>query len=278
MLGLKKYHAAVCGQLIFVSLAESPPSLQEFLGSGYQQCEQWFTENLHTAVVIDREIEANWKVLVENALESYHTTEVHPKTFGPFPDEDACQHELEPRWSALSVNYGEERSFRRWLDDLGHRMVGARPTHQYRHVLYYPNVLLAKLSLYTWVECIIPLTPSRSRSIVRVLCSVGRGQLMRRWNAFWVGRWAKSFLMQVGAEDAAVMPDVQRGVSAVDQPLGGLISTREERVFYFQRYVNDQVPQKGQSLPDAAAVGEPANPKSAASTKSTHPVENYAHW
>lgn len=81
MLGLRQYHTQLCGQLIFVSLAESPPSLREFLGPNYETCQQWFTDDLHTAVVCDREIEANWKVLVENALESYHTSEVHPKTW-----------------------------------------------------------------------------------------------------------------------------------------------------------------------------------------------------
>lgn len=244
MLGLKKYHAATCGQLVFVSVAENPPSLQEFLGSGYDLCRNWFTDDLHPAVVIDREIEANWKILVENALESYHTTEVHPKTFGPFPPEDACTHELHGRWTSLTVNYAEEKSFRHSLDALAHRLVGAVPAHRYEHILYYPNVMLSRLSLYTWVECVVPLSPTRSRSIVRVVCNVGRRTgLLRRLNQLWVGHWAKTFLMQVGAEDHRLLPYVQRGLNATDRPLGGLISTREERIFHFQRYLQEGISQ-----------------------------------
>jgi len=242
MLGLKRYHAATAGQLIFVSLADEPPSLQEWLGSGYELCQTWFTDELPAAVVLDRTIDANWKVLVENALESYHTAEVHPKTFGPAPSEEHCSHSLNASGTELTVDYATERSARRWLDDLGHRAVGEVPTHQYRHVLRYPHVMLSRLSLYRWVECIIPISPTQSRSIVRVVCNVGRHRGPRKaWNAFWVKRWARSFLMQVGAEDAAVMPEVQRGLSAIDRPLGGLISTREERVFHFQHYVQSNV-------------------------------------
>jgi choline monooxygenase len=243
MLGLKKYHAATCGQLIFVSLADDPPSLEEFLGPGYELIREWFTDDLYAAVVIDREVDANWKVLVENALESYHTTEVHPKTFGPFPPEDACEHQLHRRWTSLTVNYSDEKSFRRSLDDLAHRLVGAVPTHQYQHILFYPNLMLSRLSLYTWFECIIPISPTRARSIVRVVCNVGKSHgLRRRCNQYWVGRWAKTFLMQVGAEDHRLLPYVQKGLSAVDRPLGGLISTREERIFHFQSYLQGGLP------------------------------------
>lgn len=238
VVGLQKYHVARCGEMLFISLAKDPPSLHSFLGPMFDTYASWFTPEMHTAVVSTREIQANWKVLVENALESYHTTEVHPKTFGKSPPEEDCQHELLDDRSALSVSFAEERSFRNWLDRFGHRMVGRTPTQQYQHYLHYPNVMLSQLSLYRWFECVIPISPSRSLSVVRVMCHVGRpGSLLRVWNRFAVSRWARSFLMQVGAEDAAIMPGVQKGLAAVDEPIGGLISTREERVFHFQKYV-----------------------------------------
>src|SRR5690606_7170477 len=122
-------------------------------------------------------------------------------------------------------------------DRFAHWMASAQPTQRYEHVLHYPHLMFSRLSLFRWFECIVPLSPTQSQSIVRVVCDVGRRRGLRRWNWFWLRRWANSFLMQVGAEDARVMPSVQRGLEARDQPLGGLISTREERVFHFQRYV-----------------------------------------
>lgn len=242
MLGLKRYRTATCGTLLFVSLADNPPPLADFLGEGYDLCREWFTDDLHLAVVDDREIDANWKVLIENALESYHTAEVHPKTFGPYPSEENCRHDLKDQWTSLTVSYHGEKSFRRSLDDFGHLIAGVTPTHEYQHILYYPNFMLSRLSLYKWFECIIPVAPGRSRSIVRVVCQARRGHgLIARGNQFAVKRWAASFLRRVGREDAAVMPSVQRGLEAVDRPLGGLISTREERIFHFQRYLQAQL-------------------------------------
>jgi phenylpropionate dioxygenase-like ring-hydroxylating dioxygenase large terminal subunit len=79
---LWRFRVATLGQLVFVSLAKDGPSLREALGeptsalieqvvsSDYRQVAAWTIEHA-----------ANWKIPVENALESYHIPEVHPKTF-----------------------------------------------------------------------------------------------------------------------------------------------------------------------------------------------------
>ena len=43
---------------------------------------------------------------------------------------------------------------------------------------------------------------------------------------------------QVFAEDAAIYQGVQKGVAASPHP--GVIGTREERIYYFQKYVLDR--------------------------------------
>ena len=276
MLGLRQYRAALCGELIFVSLADEPPSLREFLGPAFDTYADWFTPEMHTATVCDRVIDANWKVLVENALESYHTTEVHPKTFGEAPAEEDCTHELHERSTSLTVSYEHERSFRQKLDGFGHWLVGLSPQRRYSHIVHYPNVMLSQLSLYRWVECIVPISPTQSRSVVRVMCHIGRpGSMRRLWNRRLISRWANTFLMQVGAEDEAVLPGVQRGLSAVDQPLGGLISTREERVVHFQNYVQASLPAE----PQPAAARKPLVAETIAPPLHPHesPNGNHAH-
>ena len=42
MLGLTPYHAERCGQLIFVSLDDNPPSLREFLDGAFEKYEELF--------------------------------------------------------------------------------------------------------------------------------------------------------------------------------------------------------------------------------------------
>ena len=242
MLGLKKYRLETCGELIFINLTDEGPTLREFLGDMYATYEEWFSPEMHTAIVLNRPIQANWKCLVENALESYHTTEVHPKTFGESPSEEDCEHKLEDWGSSLKVDFSQEKSFRASLDTFGHWLVGRERTPEYHHIAHYPNVMIAHLSLYRWVECVIPVSPSSSISVIRLMCHVGqKRQLRRLWNRYLISRWANDFLCQVGDEDAQVMTQVQQGLSSIDQPLGGLISTREERVYHFQNYVDRAV-------------------------------------
>jgi choline monooxygenase len=253
MLGLKKFHAETCGQLLFVSLAENPPSLRDFLGTAFEECSTSFNDDLPVILSIDRTIEANWKAAVENALESYHTAEVHPTTFGPYPDETQCRHQLDELSTSFTAEYAEEKSFRRWLDDFGHTLAGAVPTHRYQHQLFYPNLMFSRLSLFRWVESIVPVSPTRSRSIVRVVCNAGHGAF-GKWNTFWARLWAKVFLVRVGSEDKAVLRSVQRGLNATSQPLGGLISAREERIFHFQRWILANTTQGAAAARDNSAA------------------------
>lgn len=241
MLGLTPYHVDRCGELIFISLAENPVTLRQFLGKSFDEYEQLFTPEMHTAIVFERTIDANWKVCVENALENYHTSEVHPRTFGRSPAEEDCTHELEENWTSMTISYEREKSFRNKLDAFGNWLVGKRPTRLYQHVVHYPHVMITHMSLYSWFESLFPLSPTRTLSIIRVLCHIGPSGAWRRiWNRFLIGRWPKDFLMKVGAEDAVILPHIQRGLQSADEPKGGLISTREERIFHFQNYIQQK--------------------------------------
>lgn len=238
LLGLKKYRCATVGQLVFVSLAERGPTLREWLGPGYSLAEEWYHDDLQPAIDWDRTIECNWKIPVENALESYHTTAVHPHTFGAFPREEQRTHAFSPRGTVLTVDYSGERSLRRWLDDYAHWNIGRRARHRYEHHALYPHVMFARLSLFTTFETMIPLAPGRTLRLGRIFCDAGpRGRLWTRWMALWIKAYGKRFLGRVSDEECRVIPSVQEGFAALDQPRGGLISTREERIAQFQKYV-----------------------------------------
>jgi hypothetical protein len=56
------------------------------------------------------------------------------------------------------------------------------------------------------------------------------------------------------------LPAVQRGLNAPDAPIGGLISTREERIFQFQKYVQENTaPTCVQTSPAVAAICDHCN-------------------
>jgi phenylpropionate dioxygenase-like ring-hydroxylating dioxygenase large terminal subunit len=78
---LTRYRVDTCGRFVFVSRDPEGSSLEQFLGpfekllcelSGYIGTQTYFGGVAHAA---------NWKLLVENVLECYHCSTVHPQTF-----------------------------------------------------------------------------------------------------------------------------------------------------------------------------------------------------
>src|SRR5439155_8963074 len=69
---LRKFRTATCGELVFVCLAADAPGLEEFLGPFYPTCQAWFASPYGLKWSWQADYQANWKVPVENSLESYH--------------------------------------------------------------------------------------------------------------------------------------------------------------------------------------------------------------
>ncbi len=85
-LQLTSYRTETVGQLVFVSLASAGPSLAEYLGDEmHRLCQDWFSTDQRHLKEFDSDVEANWKIVVENVLESYHIATVHAKSFTDYP-------------------------------------------------------------------------------------------------------------------------------------------------------------------------------------------------
>ena len=69
-----------------------------------------------------------------------------------------------------------------------------------------------------------------------------------RFAAAIIGRHGRKFFKEAMREDGVVMPGVQAGMAAEDQPSGGLISAREERIFHFQQFVLQKMRQPGSGV------------------------------
>jgi Rieske 2Fe-2S family protein len=78
-LGLVPLHAEVCVDLIYVSLAQSPPAFAgmraRFEAAGRPQG----FDRARVAKTIEYEVDANWKLVWENNRECYHCTARHPQ-------------------------------------------------------------------------------------------------------------------------------------------------------------------------------------------------------
>lgn len=233
-LGLERCHVETIGQLIFVNVSEHPPALSESLGPACDVARDLCSADRKHYFTLDIPVAANWKTKIENALESYHVDLVHPTTFGRTPEPERCTHELFEEGSTFTSIEPCER----FSDRLVHRLAHLEPDVEYKHWLYFPNLMFGKMRLFTWVESILPVSPTQMRIFTAFFCYRGReGRLRSRLLERALANWGRKFFTKVSYEDANILPEVQRGLSAPVQPSTGVISIREERCWHFQKYV-----------------------------------------
>src|SRR5262249_26990912 len=108
---LRKFRTATCGEIVFVCLDDSAPNLREFVGPLWDKWEGSFGPPFRFAAAWEQEFPCNWKVVLENSLESYHIPQVHPKTFKVMPVEPKIEHELDARYTTFRVPTPDD-----WVD------------------------------------------------------------------------------------------------------------------------------------------------------------------
>ncbi|HUG92800.1 MAG TPA: aromatic ring-hydroxylating dioxygenase subunit alpha [Planctomycetaceae bacterium] len=244
LLGLTKFRTELLGQLVFVSLDPDGPSLREYLGAFYDLLAPEFTADRYLIWKTVLRQRCNWKIPMENTVESYHTAQVHPNSFGMYPEERFCTHEIHAERDMMQVDYSYQTNRG---ERLVSRLLGCTPDFVFRHCARYPDTVVSLNQLFTTVWTVVPDTPDTCRELIWTFALPGRRGRVRSWIAGKLLKWwVTKFSEQVRAEDAAIFPHVQRGISVPERPIGGgLISRREERIFAFQNFV-------------AAALGEPS--------------------
>lgn len=76
---LKPIHVKTAGGYIFISLADEPPAIDDFLRTLEHYMEPYDMENAKVAVRTDLVEQANWKLVLENNRECYHCSGSHPE-------------------------------------------------------------------------------------------------------------------------------------------------------------------------------------------------------
>lgn len=186
----------------------------------------------------------DWKVVVEGSLESYHLDEVHAGTFGHDPGEENTTHHLTSGSTIFETDIREDS----WLARLEERIVryiGGSFDPKYQHVHLFPNVMASFTDSLSLVYQIFPLEPAddgtrRSRmtmwGYVRSATSGRIGSEMLRRG---LAREARKLAMKVLAEDAAIFPQVQSGLTAAsiqgDLP-PRILGRCEERIAAFEQF------------------------------------------
>ncbi|GHN00238.1 (2Fe-2S)-binding protein [Cytophagales bacterium WSM2-2] len=229
---LKQFQIEFCGNLCFVSIDEKPQSIRDYLGEFYAELEQ-MSMSLGNLVDINKmTINANWKIIVENTLESYHVNAIHASTFKKLGAQglEFAFTPFHSNWSAeLNVKRSDPQN--RKIEDL----FSARPykIEGYKHILVFPNLLVSSThgSSYNY-SLIEPINESSTWFTSYVFTAVTSDQEKKALLAAFE-KSLIDFNRQVFEEDKAICQVVQHGV--LNASLPGVLSLEEERVHAFQK-------------------------------------------
>jgi choline monooxygenase len=224
-LSLLKLDVETCGGLIFVRLKQTSQSLSESLGELHAVVQQSCSDHFYQLCSWERDVRANWKIVVENTLESYHVSEIHGSTLGDMPDESVCQHKFTKNSSSF-VAPGGLPGLTGAVHHRVLRSLGIEPSGLYQHHFAVPGFSVSVMGVR---ETRLTL---RAFSVQSPRRAVARNSflLLCAWNhlRFWSRVWN---------EDVRLYPDVQSGLEAPLRPGRGLLSRREERVYHLQQYI-----------------------------------------
>jgi choline monooxygenase len=239
---LKKFRLETCGQLLFVCFDPAAPSLAERLADGYQTLRELVSGHWRQAAAWSTDLDCNWKIPVENSLEGYHIPCVHPQTFKEAPTAERTTHVLGPRstmYRTPNIAPSKTESLLFAIEGLLMRALGRPRSETYTHHHLFPNLLISSTDMLTLCIAVTPLAPTRCRILVRLFSYQDEraNWLVQRCCGSWA-RLNRVFSRMVLREDFAIYPAIQRGLMASQQR--GCLGVIEERVYAFQRYVDEQ--------------------------------------
>jgi phenylpropionate dioxygenase-like ring-hydroxylating dioxygenase large terminal subunit len=233
-LALESWDVEACGELVFVRPAALyGASLREFIGGAWEKTEA-IGSALGEQVDCNRMIvEANWKVVVENTLESYHVHSIHPATFATLQAQTAGFefHQPHSSWQAtIDPSMGKQLARLMKMLGLSSRFDG------YFHQLIFPALTLATTSGMTYaIQSFRPLSPRQTEFTSYVFAARRSGSDSQRELLTQACESAVKFNRQVFEEDRLICCEVQRGVDHARGGLIGELSREEQRVLDFQR-------------------------------------------
>lgn len=215
------------------------------------------------------DVPCNWKIPVENTLEGYHIGEVHPQWYGGgLPSAENSRHQLHPQWTSLTYphEFATDRG-QAWLS----RRLGNHPRLDYRHYQIHPNLTLGLNDVFGYLSQCVPTSPTTSRCRIRTYSLHGRCKTPIDWVARTIShRWGESMFTKIINQDRTIYGPQQRGMQS--SPHRGVIGIREERVHYFQHFVQTRCgiePSPSKSPPTPPSVSTSESPP--ASHRATDP-------
>ena len=181
----------------------------------------------------------DWKVPIEGSLESYHLNEIHGDTLGEDPGESNTDHHFKESGTVFSTEF-RESSLLANLEEWTIRRIRGSFHPTYRHVHVFPNVMASFTDSLSLVYQIFPDSPQSCR--LRVFGFSPRSEeagLFGNYLGWVLGHAAHRMAIKVLAEDAAIFPHVQQGMSETNNPR--IFGRCEERLHAFHQHWHEAI-------------------------------------
>ena len=236
---LQEFACEAAGQFIFVRLAGQGPTLSEYLGSQYEflmRASQGMTGVLDE---FRKDVDANWKVVIENSLEGYHVPAVHSGTLMQIDGMGRAETAPQFHFKDKLHSYLEHAADADWIARFARleSKIGQWPWRfeHYTHNFIFPNLTVTSFMGYSFhvqrfeptsVDC----TTVHSRTVgVQFENSTAAGTKMMD-HIYADGH---AFTRRVFDEDGNICRKVQKGLQCA-QNLAVLADGLEDRVKHFQ--------------------------------------------
>ncbi|WP_395453967.1 RHO alpha subunit C-terminal catalytic domain-containing protein (plasmid) [Azospirillum melinis] len=232
-----------CGALVFARVAQDGgPTLADHLAPYGERLATISANCLNPQAPVGIAFQANWKALVENTMDDFHGSTVHPDTIHPAVHPDWQSHLVTERHGANSDS--------RWLLadgtagwwaklDAKLRMRRFAEEPFYRHTFIFPNFYLATFYGATVIpHRVDPVAPDSSVLRWQLFLPTTRLETARE-QAFH--RSTATYLIQsagtVIAEDCPVCEAVQQGRPGIANlpHITGIYGRRERRILDFHQ-------------------------------------------
>ncbi len=219
---------------VFVDPSGKAPDFADYVGDLEQVVEHYDAERLVTPVVHEYEVEANWKVIVENYQECYHCPQIHPELCRVSPPNSGDNIEIRGNWvggsmdlrdfaSTMSLDGSSSGSVMARLDEVEARTV--------MYIAVLPNLLISLHPDYVMSHLLTPIDAGRTR----IRCSWAFPPEAVEAEGFDPS-YAVDFWDLTNRQDWTACESVQRGLATPSYEPGPL-APGEDGVYHFTSLV-----------------------------------------
>ena len=241
--GLKEFNCEVWNGLVFVNLDGTAAPLHERLGGLSEVLEPWNFGGMKMAIQMEWDCPFNWKVLLENFMESYHHIGAHAKTLQPMmPARNTWNEEERPGYIRAHLpvkpSKREEMLAAEARGELVHGMpvipaLSEEARYEWHLFCIYPLVLISANPDRVIFYRMLPMGPDSLKLLTTTLVPASTLE-----HPDWPGMLERETarLRDFHLEDMEVCTAVQRGFYGAGYQRGRL-SYLEMSVWLIQRFL-----------------------------------------